>query len=229
MEDVIRINEHTWRIEDGGVRFFLLEGGEKALLIDSGREVHNARDIAETLTDKPVLLLNTHADMDHTGSNLQFESFFMHPAEIPLYRRREARGSILPVEEGSVLDLGGRKLKIIHLPGHTPGSIAVLDVEARVLVSGDPIQEHGRIFLFGAHRSMEDYIRSLKRLMDFTDDFDEIWPSHGDIPITPAVIPRLIEGAGRILDGSAEGKTQEVFGHTIMAYDLGFTTLLCDK
>ena len=78
---IIQINKNTWRIEEEGVRFFLLTGTEKALLIDSGMAVHNAKDIAETLTDLPVSLLNTHADMDHIGSNGQFASFYMHPAE----------------------------------------------------------------------------------------------------------------------------------------------------
>ncbi|MBQ0167689.1 MAG: hypothetical protein KBT02_11340 [Treponema sp.] len=45
MPDIIKINENTWRIEDQGVRFFLLTGSERALLIDSGMNVHNARDI----------------------------------------------------------------------------------------------------------------------------------------------------------------------------------------
>ena len=66
---IVQMNENTWRIEDGGVRFFLLTGSEKALLIDSGMMVHDARNIAEELTNLPIFLLNTHADMDHTGSN----------------------------------------------------------------------------------------------------------------------------------------------------------------
>ena len=81
--EIIPINENSWRIEDSGVRCFLLTGSEKALLIDSGRELHTARDIAESLTDLPVMLLNTHADGDHTGSNEQFESFYMHPDDAP--------------------------------------------------------------------------------------------------------------------------------------------------
>ena len=84
---IIQINSNTWRIEDNGVRMFLLAGDEKALLIDSGMQVHYARDIAQSLTPLPVELLNTHADMDHTGSNEQFESFYMHPAEEEHYRR----------------------------------------------------------------------------------------------------------------------------------------------
>ena len=182
-ENIIQMRENTWRIEDGGVRFFLLAGTERALLIDSGMNVDNARDIAAGLTGLPLSLLNTHADRDHIGSNEQFEAFYMHPAEEPVYRRSGKSGTILPVVDGDVLDLGGRALRIIHLPGHTPGSIAVLDVQNRALISGDPIQANGHIFMFGSHRDLEAYVRSLERLETLRDQFDEIWPSHGDIPI----------------------------------------------
>ena len=46
-------------------------------------EVHNAKEIAEGLTDLPVKLLITHADRDHTGSNGEFDTFY-------LFRRRFA-------------------------------------------------------------------------------------------------------------------------------------------
>lgn len=227
--EIFPINENSWRIEDSGVRCFLLTGSEKALLIDSGRELHTARDIAESLTDLPVMLLNTHADGDHTGSNEQFESFYMHPDEEAHYRRGGRGGTILPIREGDILDLGGRELRIIDLPGHTPGSIAVLDVGNRVLISGDPVQEHGRIFMFGAHRNMENYIRSLEHLETFTAEFDEIWPSHADIPISPALIRKLHDGARDVLDGKVAGSPVEVHGNQVIAYDLGFCTLLCDQ
>lgn len=227
--EIIPINENSWRIEDSGVRCFLLTGSEKALLIDSGRELHTARDIAESLTDLPVMLLNTHADGDHTGSNEQFESFYMHPDEEAHFRRGGRGGTIIPVREGDILDLGGREFRIIDLPGHTPGSIAVLDVGNRVLISGDPVQEHGRIFMFGAHRNMENYIRSLEHLETFTAEFDEIWPSHADIPISPALIRKLHDGALDVLDGKVTGCPVEVHGNQVIAYDLGFCTLLCDQ
>ena len=70
--EIIRINHNSWRIEDSGVRFFLLVGTERALLVDSGRNIRNARDIAASLTDLPILLVNTHADRDHVASNCQF-------------------------------------------------------------------------------------------------------------------------------------------------------------
>ena len=225
--EIIQINQNSWRIEDSGVRFFLLVGTEKALLVDSGRNVTNARDIAATLTDLPVMLLNTHADGDHVAGNAQFESFYMHPAEEENYRRGNRPGTIIPVQEGDVLDLGGRKLEVIHLPGHTPGSIALLDSENRVLISGDPIQD-GRIFMFGPFRNMESYIRSLDHLHEWMGRFDEVWPSHASIPVSPALIDRLREGAQSIVDGQVSGQSEEIHGHKIMAYDLGFATFLCD-
>ena len=115
------------------------------------------------------------------------------------------------------------------MPGHTPGSIAVLDVQNRVLISGDPVQVHGRIFMFGDHRNMKDYISSLEHLKGFADQFDEIWPSHADIPISPVVIQRLYDGAQAVLDGAIQGKPVELFGRSIVAYDLGFSVLLCDQ
>lgn len=227
--EIIGMNPKTWRIEDGNVRFFLLAGNKRALLIDSGMTVKNARDIAAGLTDLPISLLNTHADRDHIGSNDQFDSFYMHPAEEPLLRRGGTRGSVIPVQAGDTIDLGDRELKIIELPGHTPGSIAILDVSGRVLISGDPIQRHGRIFMFGFHRNMEAYIRSLEQLEDRKSEFDEIWPSHGDIPVPTDTIGLLIEGAKEILTGKRKGTPEEMFGHPIIAYDLGFCTILCDQ
>ena len=227
--NIIQMNENTWRIEDGGVRFFLLTGTEKALLIDSGMMIQNAKEIAESLTDLPIDLLNTHADRDHIGSNEEFVSFYMHSAEEPLYRRSGKTGTIISVKEGDTIDLGQRKLEIIDLPGHTPGSIGVLDVDARVLISGDPIQRHGKIFMFGSHRNMDAYIESLERLEKRTSEFDEIWPSHADIPVSTDTIGMLRDGAVEILAGKVDGKPEEMFGLEIVAYDLGFCLMLCDK
>ena len=226
--EVIRINDDTWRIEDQGVRFFLLTGTEKALLIDSGMSVRNARDIAAGLTDLPLALLNTHADRDHTGSNAQFETFYMHPADEPAYRQGGGQGTVIPVGEGDILDLGDRPLDIIHIPGHTPGSIAVLDVKGRFLISGDPVQD-GNIFMFGPGRDMKTYVDSLERLESLADRFDEVWPSHGSFPVSPALIPRLKEAAEKILAGELPGEKTEFHGMSILRYDAGVAGFLCDR
>lgn len=227
--EVFAVNEITWRIENEGVRFFLLAGQERALLIDTGMTAPDARQIAESLTALPLSLLNTHSDRDHISGNGAFSSLYMHPAEEAHYRSLGGTGTVVPVRDGDELDLGDRPLRIIHLPGHTPGSVAVLDVKARVLISGDPIQEDGRIFMFGAHRSMGDYVDSLTRLDRRRADFDEIWPSHAAIPISPRRIGDLIEGAKRIMAGEARARSAQVMGQDILVYDLGFTLMLCGK
>ena len=107
--EVTRMNENSWRIEDNGVRYFLLTGTERALLIDTGMNAQNVREIAAQLTSLPLSLLNTHADRDHVGNNEQFELFYMHPAEEPLYRRSGKPGTIIPVADGHPLRRAGRE------------------------------------------------------------------------------------------------------------------------
>ena len=225
--EIIQINRYSWRIEDSGVRFFVLAGTERALLVDSGRSVSNARDIAAALTELPLSLLNTHADGDHLAGNGAFDAFYMHPAEEEKYRSGGREGTILPVREGDVLELGARALEIIHLPGHTPGSIALLDRANRVLISGDTIQD-GRIFMFGHFRDMRTYIQSLEHLGQWRGRFDEIWPSHGSFPVYPELIDKLRGGAQAVLGGEVPGRSETVFGKSVRAYELGYATFLCD-
>ena len=176
------ISKNTWSFEEPGVRFFLLAGTERALLIDSGMQTRNAKELAGELTFLPLSLLNTHADPDHIGSNGEFDSFYMHPAEGSNYYNSQKRtGTMLPVWDGDVIDLGDRPLRIITLPGHTPGSIAVLDEKNRWIFTGDPVQD-GRIFMFGIQRELHAYRNSLLKLQKYADAFDEIYPLPRDLP-----------------------------------------------
>jgi len=227
MADIIQINDTSWRIEDNGVRFFLLAGTKKALLIDSGMNTPNAKQIAESITNLPIMLLNTHADPDHISGNGSFDYFYMHPDEEDNYRARGGTGTILPVKDNDIIDLGDRPLKIIFIPGHTPGSVAVLDVNNRVLISGDSIQD-GNIFMFKEHRNLSLYVESLKKLSWHTDEFDTIYPSHGSFPVRPEMIANLIDGAGQIIDGTANGKVVDMFGTTVMLYKFPYAGFLCD-
>ncbi len=185
--DRIKINETTYRYEDKGVRFFLLMGTEYALLIDSGMQVHNAKELANELTSLPIKLFNTHTDPDHIGSNDEFDTVMMNPAELVNYRKPHSSQTIIPVYDGDIIDVGDRPLKAIALPGHTPGSTALLDVKSGMLFSGDPIQD-GKIFMFGSMRELSAYILSLKRLLKFKEEIKEIYPCHGTCPIDISVI-----------------------------------------
>ena len=228
MSEIIQMNENTWRIEDGMVRMFLLTGTREALLIDSGVSAPNAKEIAESITDLPVKLINTHADGDHTAGNEAFGEFYMHPKEEVNYRFRGKTGNIIPVQQGDIIDLGDRPLEIIDLPGHTPGSIAILDVKNRVLIGGDSIQD-GRIFMFGNHRNLSDYIESLEALSAYEGRFDEVYASHSSFTVAPEIIPKLIDGAKQILSGEAVGEEIDMFGNSVLLYQFEFAGFLCAK
>ena len=219
MAEVKKINDNTWSFEDGGVRFFLLEGTERALMIDSGMNCPDAKQQAEAVTKLPVELLNTHADRDHVSGNGAFEKFYMSPAEEERYRKSGGTGEIIPVKEGDVIDLGGRPLEIIDTPGHTPGSIAILDVNNRVLISGDPIQD-GNIFMFGEGRDMDQYVVSMEKVLAMTDRFDVLYPSHGTLPVGKEIVAQLLDGARQILAGTVTGQIIEM--HGMKAYRIGF-------
>ena len=227
--EVTKISDNTWRMEEEGVRFFLLAGNEKALLIDSGMQTHNAKEIAQELVSLPLELLNTHADPDHIGSNDEFDCFYMNPAEASnYYNTQKKTGSFIPVEDGDILDLGGRKLEIISIPGHTPGSIAVLDIDNRVLYGGDTVQD-GTIFMFGVQREMHAYLHSLKKLEKCKDRFDTIYPSHGTIPVKPDLISQLHQAALSVMSGEAGASAVQFHGMDLKRYDTGCAAFLCDK
>ena len=225
--DWIKIDDNTYLYEDCGVRFFLLIGRDYALLIDSGMQVGNAKELALSITDKEIKLFNTHTDPDHIGSNGEFDEIYMNPAELINYSKPYSSKSILPVYDGDIIDLGERELLAIALPGHTPGSTALLDKRSGMLFSGDPIQD-GRIFMFGPMRDLSAYILSLKRLLKFKDEISQIYPCHGTYPLDISIIDKLIEGAQRVEKCEISAKQAEVFGNMINAYDIGVATLLCD-
>jgi glyoxylase-like metal-dependent hydrolase (beta-lactamase superfamily II) len=219
MADIIKIDEKTYRIEDGMVRFFLLLGEEKALLIDSGMNTPDAKEIAESVTSLPLELLNTHADRDHISGNSSFDKFYMSLGEIENLRMKgdDLINRIVPLKEGDTIDLGNRMLEIIDNPGHTPGSIAILDVSNKVLIGGDAIQD-GNIYMFGNQRNINDYVKSLKHILEYRNRFDTVYPSHGNFPVSPDLIGKLIEGAQSIIDGSVKGEDMELFGNPIKLY-----------
>ena len=227
MAEVIQIDRNTWRIEEGMVRMFILEGEEKALLIDTGMNTPDAKEIAKTVTSKPIELMNTHADRDHISGNGAFEKFYMSPAEEENYRNAGGSGSLIPVKENDIIDLGNRPLEIIDIPGHTPGSIAILDIDKRILIAGDSVQ-NGNIFMFGKFRNIDDYILSMKKLLTYQDRFDVVFPSHGEFPVKPDIIGKLIEGAGQIAEHKCQGQKVDMFGNEITLYKFEYAGFLCE-
>ena len=199
--EAVKIDDRTYRVEDNGVRCLLFVGDNKALLVDSGfGQSGSLKSVVESLTDKPVMLVNTHGDGDHIGCNSEFGPAFMHPAEMPYYfQNAQAGAQVLPLWEGDIIDIGGREFEVVLIPGHTPGSIVLLDRENRIIVSGDSISGGGPVFMFGEVRSLHAYIASMEKLLGMRGTFDTIYPAHGAFPIATEAVEKSRDAAKKLL------------------------------
>lgn len=81
------------------------------------------------------------------------------------------------LEDGDVIDLGDRRFGVLHLPGHTPGSICLFDEHTGALFSGDVIYDD--VLLDELHESdIEQYVASMRRLSALA--VRTVYPGHGD-------------------------------------------------
>jgi glyoxylase-like metal-dependent hydrolase (beta-lactamase superfamily II) len=104
------------------------------------------------------------------------------------------------LDEGDVLDLGNQAFQILHLPGHSPGSIALYDKDERVLFSGDVIYD-GDLFDTVYHSDPVVYRDSLNRLKQLPIEIFHAghYDSFGRQTML-TVIERYFSGEGRIGD-----------------------------
>ena len=213
IKDVYEISEYMtgfWTIKDTGVRMFLVEGSERAMLVDTGFGNVDLKKIIEGLSKLPIFLVNTHADHDHVGANKLFDSTYMNAKEADYYVGHNPNDIItmIPTHEGQVFDLGARKFEVIDIPGHTPGCIALLDRVNRILISGDSLSLNP-VFMFGTGRNLGNYLESMRKLERIKDSFDTIWPSHGDGPLEISLISEYIEATELLLAGKLVGSKPE--------------------
>lgn len=219
MAEILQIDANTWRLEDGFVRFFLLVGDEKAVLIDSGATCPDAVSLAKTLTDKPILLLNTHGDGDHTSGNGGFREIYMHELDYRLcgLQSRFPETSLVPVNDGDGIDLGNRLLRILFIPGHTKGSIAVLDEKNRVLYAGDTVQKN-HIYMFGDRRDPNAFGPSLDKLIAIKDQYDFIYASHGDFCLPNDYAEKVKAAWQAVRNGEVGFDSIDLHGCTVRSY-----------
>jgi glyoxylase-like metal-dependent hydrolase (beta-lactamase superfamily II) len=69
------------------------------------------------------------------------------------------------VEEGDIVDTGDRHFEVLHLPGHSPGSIGLWETASGTLFSGDAIYDGPLLDELG-HSNIADYVRTMRRLRE---------------------------------------------------------------
>ncbi len=220
MSDFItmKLREGFYCIEQDFVRSFLIVGDKEALLVDTGMGGGNLKQCVEAVTGLPVTVIFTHADGDHVGDAHMFEKRLMHPSEFDYYRNKNKNAAAMePVWEGDILDLGSYVFEVILIPGHTPGSIALLERDKRFLIGGDSIQT-GNIFMFGPGRNFRAFKASMRKLEDRLSEFDIIYSSHNEMVVGTDTIHSLYTGAERMLRGEVTGIPAERFDGKVKDY-----------
>ncbi len=168
----------------------------EAALIDPGGDKEKLLDFIEEDGIRFRYILNTHGHGDHTGCNAEMKArlsvpICMHEADVQLFGNgvarenpEEASGDVedILLKDGDVLPLGDLSIKVIHTPGHTPGSVCFLVDDN--LFSGDTlfVGDVGRTDLQGG--SMEILLKSLQEKLITLPREIIVRPGH-DYGVTP--------------------------------------------
>lgn len=187
-----------------GVHCFLVEGRDKALLIDTMTGLRGLPAFVATLTDLPVEVALTHGHMDHAGGVFEFGRCYIHPADIPMLDGRTlparvgyVRGQLppgeapeasafvpdgpvefVPLKAGDKLDLGGRVLEVLHVPGHTRGSLCYLDTASGDFFAGDACNNN-TLLMMDVSATIEEYLGALLALKERQGDIRRFYLFHG--------------------------------------------------
>lgn len=164
------LEDKIWVIETtDNTTMYLIEGSKKALLIDTGTKCDSLDKIIQYITSKPLDVVITHAHRDHAGNIKYFGAIYMHPADTVLLDTGY-HGKINFVKDGDVFDLGDKVIEVKHMPGHTPGSIVLVDRQDKCCFTGDAFG-FGLVWLqLRPYSTMQTYINSCTRMENLMDN-----------------------------------------------------------
>jgi glyoxylase-like metal-dependent hydrolase (beta-lactamase superfamily II) len=224
---------------------YLILGSDRALLFDTGMGISNIQGVVAGLTKLPVSVLNSHTHNDHVGDNWRFSDVYGMDTEFTRNNARgskvDAQAELAPDEicgslpvgfdakayatrpfhishwlhDGDQIDLGGRALKIIGTPGHTPDSIALLDAKNGLLFTGDTFYA-GPIYLYRPETDLDAYLASVQKLAALTPRLQLLLPAHNVPVASPSILPKVVSAMQQVRRGevkpiSKDGKHEYVF------------------
>jgi len=221
-----------WHISDyANSSFYLVEGSEKALVIDTGMGGGDVPALIRSLTSLPFELAVTHVHGDHMFHTDKFGKFYMSRKEEPIMGQyiammmpgsKTTAADIIDIKDGDVFDLGdGVVIEVIELSGHTPGSVAFLDRSRGVCFTGDAVgggvgvwmQTPGALNLSEFKVNLEGFLKrvsglGLEGLWFLGGHRNQEWigltPSETYNPITREMIGDMAELCQLIIDKDVE-------------------------
>ena len=115
--------------------------------------------------------------------------------------------------DGEIFDLGGIHIQAFSFPGHTPGMMALLLKEDRILITGDGANRS--TFVWDNYApSLHSYLSSLKELQRRTDGlYDHIFITHGNYEVSPMLLQNLINLCADIFAGKVDNIPFEFMGN----------------
>lgn len=169
---------------------YLIAGDARAVLFDTGPGVRDIRPVVASLTGLPVVAAFSHLHYDHIGGQAKFATIASldHPS---IRARSEPDGAFTPtlLQHGapgrptfriaewwapdSSVDLGGRALRVLSVPGHTPESLALYDAASGQLFTGDYLYP-GDLFAFAPGSDLVAYRDTAQRLLALTADRPDV-------------------------------------------------------
>jgi glyoxylase-like metal-dependent hydrolase (beta-lactamase superfamily II) len=182
---------------------YLIVGAQRAVLFDAGTGNRNIVPVVRSLTTLPVTVIPSHLHFDHVGALGRFDHTAL--VDLPSLRKRVDDGTLkldryeflgladgLPAPRfavdawwfpGTDIDLGGRRLRVLHTPGHTPTSVSLYDAERHWLFAGDLIYP-GRLYAFLPGASRRAYLKTTRQLLETIDPGARIYTAHvADDPV----------------------------------------------
>lgn len=209
----IKIDDNFYCIDDFSRQFFFI-GTDKVLLVDTGfgRVDFTAR--IREFSDLPIEVVITHGHVDHIGGLNQFGECLVNERDFSMIPEDIKKK---PLEDGDKIDIGNFAFEVIEIPGHTEGSIVLLEKNKKILIAGDSVQE-GPIFMFGDVSKFDAYIASMEKLSKFKKNIKTIYSAHNTISYGPEYIKYCIEDAKLFKAGKIVPEETEAMGKKRKTY-----------